>query len=417
LNALQAAGIVTGIDTTSAQAAINQAILDSIHSRVDVDTIVNDPSATISWGTASDGTPLNFSQVDLDLLDRMLGAYLTQQFSSTGQITSAAVRQHTQRLTRSGDKLVLGRRHLIERLQAAPQGLISSLLQQITTATTVGNATAGALTANNWLDAGSAVMSGAEPFMNSPTWTQSSGILGVFSGLTQIKSSLDSFTSNLGLAFDCAASTTQTNCRQQADNVQNSALNFANSEIQTFASIPSIAGIGGALSQAIASTTAFAANLGTMAYNYWTTGTTGSSLIDTAVNTYNSITSISQSAMSSDGVVQGDSSISFINAVVSGLSAPQATIQACCFGPSGLAITTTADVNGAYSFDIPTGVGGTNYSNLTLTALDPTTGTVLATIPVDLSALTPLSTGNVATTLAGSCVDDDDDAYDDPDCD
>jgi hypothetical protein len=120
--------------------------------------------------------------------------------------------------------------------------------------------------------------------------------------------------------------------------------------------------------------------------------------------------------MSSDGIVQGSSAITFSSSVT-GLTAPQATIQVCCFGPAGLAITTTADANGGYSFDIPTGIAGTNYANLTLSAIDPTTGTVIGTLPVDLSGLAAMGSSTVPNTLTGSCIDDDNDAYDDPDCD
>jgi hypothetical protein len=415
INALQAAGLVAGIDTTAAQAGANQAILDSIHSQVDINAIVQNPAATLSWGTASDGTPLNFSQVDLDLMDRILGAYITTQFPSNDQIAAVNGRTRAQTLRRSGNQLVLGRT-AVQRLKIEPQGLITSFLQQLTGATTVGNAGLSFLTSNNALDASSAVASGVEPYLNSPTWTSSSGILGVISGLTQVNSAMAGLASNLDLAFQCAASTSTSCTQTAADNFQNSALNVVNNIIQTVASIPSIIGAGNAVTSAISSTVSFGTNLATTFANYWVNGTTGSSFIDSALSAYNAITTAASSVMSGDGIVQGGSDITYSSPVV-GLGPPMATMQLCCFGPSQLPITTTADANGNYSFDVPTGVAGTTYSGLTLTALDPTSGDVIGTIPVNLSGLTPMGSSTVPTTLTGSCIDDDSDAYDDPDCD
>ncbi len=66
------------VDTSAAQTTLQNLMLATIKSRNDVDRIFTDNSVTISAGALPDGTPIQFDQTSVDMMDRILGLYLTE---------------------------------------------------------------------------------------------------------------------------------------------------------------------------------------------------------------------------------------------------------------------------------------------------------------------------------------------------
>jgi len=413
LNALTAAGLSTGVSTTTAQFQLQQQITDTIHSHLDVDTIVNNPSTVLSWGTLADGTPLNFTATDLDLMDRILGLYLTQQFPANGQIAGLSQSRKPDGMANIDRALASLLDLVVNSAQAASSGgLLNTLIDKFTKWSTFGNAVTSGIRAENFLDVTASVTGGIEPFAEDPAFTKFSGSLGLLSGMNGIRSALDSYFGNLNLVFQCAASTTFGTCQKEVDDLTNSGLQFANAEVQTISAIPSIAGVESAVANAVTSGIGLASNLATAFYDYQTTGNTAGQAWTQA---YSNIVAKGQAALSSFSNIAGDTSISF-STVVAGLNAPQYGVDVCCFGSSSTTIQGLADQGGSYNLVIPLNVPNTNYRAMTVSAVDMTTNVQLGSVVVDLSGAKASSTLTVPL-LRGACSDPDNDAFDDPDCD
>jgi hypothetical protein len=84
----------------------------------------------------------------------------------------------------------------------------------------------------------------------------------------------------------------------------------------------------------------------------------------------------------------------------------------CCFGSNDALVMTLADPQGNYELDVPLGVQGVDYSNMAVDAFDFGTGNQVAPpISIDLSnAQAQAGTGTVITAppLSGTCNDPDD---------
>jgi hypothetical protein len=413
LNALTAAGLSTGVNTATARFYLQQAITDTIHSHLDVDAIVANPSTVLTWGTLSDGTPLKFTAADLDLMDRILGLYLTQQFPANGQIAGLS-RQRNSPGIADIDRAIANLLDLVVSSAHAQSsgGLLSTLIDKFTKWSSLGNAVTSGIGAHNFLDVGAAVTGGIEPFAESPNFTRFSGGLGILSGMTGIRSSLDSYFGNLNLVFQCASSSTFGTCQKEVDDLSNSGLQFANAEIQTIASISSITNIGNAVANAITNGISLGANLATAFNDYQTTGTTVGPIWTQA---YNNVVAKGQAAIGAVANLTGDTNITFSTAVA-GLHAPQYGVDVCCFGSSSSSIQGLVDQGGSYNLVIPVNLPNTNYRSMTVSAYDVTTDITLGSTVVDLSSAKSNSTLTMPL-LRGACNDPDNDAFDDPDCD
>jgi hypothetical protein len=79
LNSLQAIQAMPGntVDTTTAQANVSQQLGNVIKARNDLDRIIVNSASGITAGTLPDGTPVNFDSNSLELMDRVIGMYLT----------------------------------------------------------------------------------------------------------------------------------------------------------------------------------------------------------------------------------------------------------------------------------------------------------------------------------------------------
>jgi uncharacterized protein (TIGR03437 family) len=84
LNELQAFQALPAntMDTSKAQSTLQALLKAIINARSDVDQISLNSSAVISNGNLSDGTPVQFDQISLDLMDRINAVFLTQSFAS-----------------------------------------------------------------------------------------------------------------------------------------------------------------------------------------------------------------------------------------------------------------------------------------------------------------------------------------------
>jgi hypothetical protein len=91
LNLLQSAQLLqSSVDTSAAQANTKALLTAAIKSTHDVDGVMSQNSTAISWGNLLDGTPIQFDKDQLDIMDRVIALYLTQQFSGLVSSSSAA---------------------------------------------------------------------------------------------------------------------------------------------------------------------------------------------------------------------------------------------------------------------------------------------------------------------------------------
>ena len=93
LNEFQAAQQILGakVDTTGAQSTMSNLIGGSLAARSDVDNVMSNSATVLSWGTLPSGRAVQFDAKQLDVMDRILAVYLSEQFALPG--SSAALTQ------------------------------------------------------------------------------------------------------------------------------------------------------------------------------------------------------------------------------------------------------------------------------------------------------------------------------------
>jgi len=90
LNEFQAAQALAGtsLSTTGAQSTMQDLIKASTMARNDVDKIMASHGTVYDWGSLG-GKSIQFDSTQLDLMDRIIGVYLAQQFSLRGSAPSS----------------------------------------------------------------------------------------------------------------------------------------------------------------------------------------------------------------------------------------------------------------------------------------------------------------------------------------
>jgi hypothetical protein len=80
INELQAFKALPGdqVDTSQEQSNLNQILSGVLQARQEVSRVAADNSLVINGGTLADGTPVQFDQTSLDMMDRTIAVYLTQ---------------------------------------------------------------------------------------------------------------------------------------------------------------------------------------------------------------------------------------------------------------------------------------------------------------------------------------------------
>jgi hypothetical protein len=102
INEFQAYQMLPGntVDTSQAQSTLNTLLNDVIKARSDVDQVSLNNSIVISPGSLPDGTPIQFDQNSVDIMDRMIGLYLTEWGPIILPSTPSSVLRVSSRLAR-----------------------------------------------------------------------------------------------------------------------------------------------------------------------------------------------------------------------------------------------------------------------------------------------------------------------------
>jgi hypothetical protein len=395
INEFQAAQPFLNFDTTAAQSTLQSLQKAAYLTREDVDNVTLN-SASLSWGSLPDGTVLQFDSTALDMMDRIIALYITQQFAP---VTDVVAMRQSRREKREAE----------QPHPAASGG--STLLQLFSTQQGTSTLIDQGASAPNASDSGFSFLEGIKTLLENSGFEKLAGGVGILSGFHHISAALDSYFADLGEAFNCAGSPTCTAAEGQtiANNVQNDALNFAAAEVDTLTNVPVIAGAE-AESQ-IASTL----SQGFQGFVNWVQAENSGS-VQAADNA--DVQLASPSTLGSIGAQIADVIGNVMISSNLGIQAPQTSVELCCIGSTQEPITAVADPSGNYDLYVPVGVAGTLYNSLTLSGFDLFSTTTLSSEVVDLSTL-----GGTAVfsppQMFGTCNDDDagNPDSDDPDCD
>jgi uncharacterized protein (TIGR03437 family) len=364
LNELQSAQLLVGraVDTSGAQATVTSLLQAAILAREDVDSLMSNASTVISWGTLPDGTPLQFDSTQLDVMDRLLAIYLTQQFGPFSVPASQSI---------------VGARFLI----GAPLRPDASVIQSVACFINVGCAEGeaeDAVTSPNPTEASGAFGTGLFSTLLEPFSEKFAGVVGMVSGLLHFQEAVGSEFQSIIPAALCNGSTTCTATQTQAiDNaVTSSGLNAVVGEVAAILHAPVVAGIAemGTFVSASLEAVAHIANL------------ESSGAVQNALKITQDLVSPSVSSQLAGrfGSVTG----SVTAPTSSGTTSGQTGLNLCCLGAAQSEITALADSGGNYNVLVPTGIPDTNYGGLTMSATNPLTGASLGSEVVDLTSLT-----------------------------
>jgi Abnormal spindle-like microcephaly-assoc'd, ASPM-SPD-2-Hydin len=376
-----------------AQNTLNVLLQAAILARGEVDSVLQNNSTVVSWGNLPDGTPIQFDQTQLDIMDRIIAVYLTQQFS--GLLAPSGAAPHAMDRTANAVATSTSLSTIITDALSMMQDHegVPVLIDYVQ-----GNA--------NSTDAQIAALDGVEPVLENSGWEKTAGLVGLASSFGHLAQAVDSINHDIGESAACLASPSCTT--QQADELQaelqSHGVEFVSADISAISKVPAMAGLE-LEAQSASSVSQLFDSLA------WITGLAGSGEVNSADQLDAKLAKKPQ--LKDLGVVSGVATISNSQ----GIAAAQTSLDLCCFGASALGIVGVADPGGNYDLYVPMNVPGTDYSNMTLDAVDPFSGIVLGTETVDLTGLST-STPVQVPTVTGTCTDTDSalDA-DDPDCD
>lgn len=389
LSELQAFQALPGntVDTSAAQSALSSLLIAVIEARNDVDRVAVDNTVVISSGNLADGTPVQFDASSLDMMDRVMGVFLSNNFVTP----PSALRSNS--------------------MAIAPQISAATMTDLIKELTTISNVNAfnagivkGAITGNLG-DQLEALAGGISLFAETLQDENVAAQLGALGGVL-------GSARTIGNAFgDDAAFIVGLASGDQ--NLVDAAVNDMQS-VPTLAYAQALAGLFGTFSglEAIAAPTSMV--LGLLDVYQAEIESNGEQ------NAYDTSLQITGEFPNPFPSNQGIATLTGASNVTNnqGSLSAQSGLDLCCFGAGALDIIAVADPSGNYDTYVPLQVPGTNYSNLTLSLFDPVSDVFLNSETVDLSSLTTSSPGQ-APTISGTCNDSDasNPDGDDPDCD
>ncbi|HEY3658877.1 MAG TPA: hypothetical protein VGL34_28215 [Steroidobacteraceae bacterium] len=398
LNELQAFQVLPGntVDTYAAQATLKTHLDAVIAARSDVDRVMADNSLVIYTGSLPDGTPVQFDQNALEMMDRMNALFLLQTLGPVTPGTKAPLK-------------------MAELAQSQPlaSSTITAILEYMETQAAVNSIQASALNLTNakgWSDVVGAVasgISGTAALLPKGVITESSQwMLGAGAALISDADIVTGALLDDGFYIYGAVTNDQ--------NLMNTALEDMNA-VPTATLVKAALDLtatlfGGpeavAALQKLSTVYEFANSFYELGDAAW----------ETAEKLYEPIDAEFPSPFPDDtqgiAMIEGVANISY----TTGTAAPLSGIDLCCLG--GTDIAGIADPGGNFSVFVPLGVSGTDYSNMSVEAYDPLTNTILSAETVDLTGLNTAQPVAVPD-LFGTCDDTDagDPDGDDPDCD
>ena len=431
------------VDTSQAQANLQTLLTALIESRSDVDRVSLNNSLVISGGTLANGTPIQFDQNSLDMMDRVIGLYLTQLGSiysipATSSALESSSRQSFHR--QASSKFAPAKRRplapfMVSREQANSGGL-SAVLAFLTNVDSLNSVTQEFLPAftqdTTLFDKVQALVTGSAALyaMASGTGTLAQQVAGLALGtLLPAVHLLDDFAMelyDLGQIMVASASGNDPAVLQAAQaDINSRAADASNALLQTelnLATVGIFGGYGSAVYESFVAAQATGVALQSAlliddivacvqlssepCYTLWE---------NAAVSLAAEVKSVFGSATQGFGQVTGLATISNSQGTT---LAGDTGIEISPFDVTSSDMTALSDPNGNYDLFISLQAPNSNYASLTLSAFDPVSGLVLSSATVDLSGLNT-SAPLVLPTLQGTCTDSDAGSpdADDPDCD
>jgi hypothetical protein len=372
INDLQAFQALPGntVDTTQAQSALNQMLPPMLNARSDVDSVTANPSMVIAGGVnLSNGSPVQFDQTALDMMDRVNAVFLSQALTLPAP-TSQALGQT--RNAKPAASPVVAWLHGVD-LAANLTGYEESMLKTLSS----GNSSSS-LTISDYATALSnsigTTVSAAGTFSGSDTL----GALGaVFSSLP-----------TLGIALGNDAAWVQAWTSGNTAQMAAAQTEMQAGQKDAFSAIAGLAaGLAGSpeLEKAFGKTSTTAASTVldlTSLYFQIQEEPNGGGFAPIDLQSV-PISSTTPPGSPSQGLAMVNGSVTVPN---QGLTTPQVGFNLCCF--NGAEIVGIVDADGNYESFVPLGAANTDYQGIVVDATYPLTGADFATETVDLSGLT-----------------------------
>jgi uncharacterized protein (TIGR03437 family) len=382
LNEFQAAQqlVGAGVDTSSAQTAMQNLLSASIWARADVDGVMANNGAVFAWGSLADGTSLQFDSTQLDVMDRIVAVYLSQQFLSSGVASAASqsLRQNPLSAHAAPNHPEFGYSSIATLLSCLVSSSNGPCFMQ---------AQAALQSSPNATDTGTACLIGLQATLKQSGAGQEAGVAGLALGYAHLAAAMDSLTHSVSAAAFCSGRDGCTSEAEQNDilaELRSDGAQIVSSIVQSIAQVPVM------LSLESAPPTVKLADLAVKSIAAIVkAGASG----QTAVADSTGVSLVSPSTLPQLSGHLGYMTGTVQNAGSQGTAAPQNGLNLCCFGASQLGIAGLADLGGNYSVLLPIGVPGTNYSQIAVNATDPLTGASFGSEVVDLTGLnssTPL---------------------------
>lgn len=414
LNQLEAAQSLLGVDESQQIAALTDELRATLLARNDVDRVLVDPSTVIPAGSSPSGSPIQFDQNSVATMDSIFESYLLQQFSSVAADTSVAKGA----ASAPGPIARLGT--LITSYDSAQQIVEAwQHRHENSTATTI-------------LAMGQGAAGLVQDWSRTKAAKKLAGQFGAVAGALDVYRLTLLEATDLGNYIrDTTDGGNPTAATQDLADMQKHRTELLSAIVPLGCQTLSLAAkpLARAAGEVCSTITAFISDLDSTAAPANAGGPEGLTLLDqeaalvqpgaTGADTDNNavtdkLTKPFTSATQGFAEVSGTADITNGQ----GVAAAQSSIDYCCFGASSLGIDTLADPSGGYQVYIPLAVPGTDYSSLSVDAVDAITGNVTGSTTADFGGLTSTQAAT-APTITGSCTDNDalNPDADDPDCD
>jgi hypothetical protein len=369
LNELQAFQVLPGnsVDTTAAQSTLQTLLNAVIKARSDVDRVMVDNSVVIGNGTLPDGTVLQFDQNSLDMMDRILGIFLSQTFETSFPASAATpganhVLKAAQQQT-STFSLFLGAIDSINNTL----GFEQDALQASNSGAITDQAAA--------LSSGSGTLLGAASKLTGTVATsQKLGALGSIFLSLKVAGEAYGDLAAYGVALASGNQTLLNTAVSEMNSIPRRELYGALTGVVSAGFFPEVESL-----EAVSTVLGLAQTVSKVSQAAQAADTTTLNILPEFPAPFSSDTE-------GIGIVKGNANVNLSDP--EGVVGPQSGLNLCCFGASALGITDIVDASGDYQLSVPLQVPGTSYNNLTLSAVDPLTPSDLASETVDLSALT-----------------------------
>jgi FG-GAP-like repeat len=447
LNNLQAMQAIPGnqVDTTQAQANVSLQLANAIRARNDIDRIIVNNLQTISGSSPlPDGTSVNFDANSLEVMDRVIGMYLTALQPSISNAIANMSAKDVNRYSRGAKQFtpLWEFRQIRKRLAksneeavTAPALTMQTLLQALGLVSS-GETIAGAVRTNMQSDStlgdrlisiaggGAALVGAAATVVGAPEIVAVATIVGVASSVAAIGNDFYHIGTDLSKIETLTAAGIDPTALATAQNdlsasVKNLPLDVLGT-LLTPLTIPAegAAFLGEEVVQVLTETAGApgaviqggALLVSTLQLEVQNSAIKDQEAIESAAAQFP--TPFSSPTSGFADIIGSESISNSEGPILSGLTGDSIS------DVSGSSFTAIADANGNYDVRVPLGDSTLTYTTMTVNAFDPVSGLVLASTPWNLAGILA-GPPNPGPGLSGTCTDTDagNPDGDDPDCD